>query len=407
MRLLHTSDWHLGRETYKVPRRPDHETVLDEIVEAARRFRPDLIVHSGDLFDGIRPSYDDILLGFDVLERLADVAPVVVVCGNHDSPALFRVFARLLGDGARIRFVDVARTPENGGILEFPAGDERIRLSPVPFIHANRLVPGFEDPALRTAIYADKVAAIEARLARGLLDGFRPDRDVAVFAAHLYVGGARYGRSERTLHVSDAYASRVEAVPAVSYAALGHIHKPQSLTGAVAGRYAGSPLALDFGEEGETKDVVLVDARPGRPADVEVEHVSGGRPLRSIDGTIDEVLALGSPEQTLLRLVLRSDDPVPDAGDRIRSAFPNATILEIVEIIGSRRADVVAADPARDAAEAPIEELFAEYVGGVGTRIARADSVISTFRQLLAAVSDEVEPVLEGEDALIGEVPMT
>lgn len=195
MRLLHTSDWHLGRETYRVSRRPDHEAVIDEIVALASEFRPHLIIHSGDLFDGPRPAYDDLSLGADALQRLAAFAPVVVVCGNHDSPHLFRLFTQLLGPEAPIRFVDVARLPEAGGIVEFEGdGDERIRLASLPFIHANRLVTGFEDPALRTAVYADRVAAIEQRLAQGLVQSYEPTRDVLLFAAHLYVGGATYDR---------------------------------------------------------------------------------------------------------------------------------------------------------------------------------------------------------------------
>src|SRR5688572_2948832 len=130
MRLLHTSDWHLGRTTYNVSRRPDHEAVIDEIVDIAAEIRPHLIIHSGDLFDGIRPSYEDLTLGVTALQRLAGHAPVVVVCGNHDSPALFRLFNQLLGAAAPIRFVDVARLPDQGGILEYPgAGTERIRLA--------------------------------------------------------------------------------------------------------------------------------------------------------------------------------------------------------------------------------------------------------------------------------------
>ena len=114
----------------------------------AQETKPHLIIHSGDLFDGPRPSYDDLSLGVSALQRLAAVAPVVVVCGNHDSPALFRLFTQLLGDGAPVRFVDVARVPEAGGILEFAGDrDEQIRLTTLPFIHANRLVTGFEDPS--------------------------------------------------------------------------------------------------------------------------------------------------------------------------------------------------------------------------------------------------------------------
>ncbi len=120
MRLLHISDWHLGRLTYNCSRVPDHDRVIREITEIAKEFRPHLICHTGDVFDAFRPSYPDLARGVDALQTLAALAPVVVICGNHDSPALFRLFATLLGKKSRIRFIDSARPPQNGGLIEFP-----------------------------------------------------------------------------------------------------------------------------------------------------------------------------------------------------------------------------------------------------------------------------------------------
>lgn len=404
MRLLHTSDWHLGRETYRVPRRPDHEAVIEEIVGVAREERPDLVVHSGDLFDAPRPGYEDLSLGADALARLADLAPVVVVCGNHDSPALFRLYAQLLGPSSRIHLVEVPRLPEAGGVLEFegPRG-ERARIAALPFIHANRLVPGFEDPSKRTVLYADRVAAIESMYAEALAQGYDASRDVLLFAAHLYVGGATYGRSERALHVSEMYASRGEALPPVSYAALGHIHQPQALAGGVPARYAGSPLQLDFGEEGEEKTIVLVEARPGQPARIEPRPLSAGRRLLRLAGTLEELGPLAADAAgRLVHVTVRSEDPVTDAEDRVRALLPDAVILEVAEEVASRRLSVVAdAGPAE--VERGIPELFEAYLAKAGTRGAPADRVLRTFAALLEAVEDNVPPVLDGTSALVDE----
>ncbi len=402
MRLLHTSDWHLGRETYRVSRRSDHEAVIDEIVETARAVHPHLIIHSGDLFDGPRPAYDDLSLGVTALQRLGAVAPVVVVCGNHDSPPLYRLFTQLLGPEAPIRFVDVARLPEAGGILEFPGdGEERVRLATLPFIHANRLVTGFEDPTLRTALYADRVAAIEQRLATGLTAGYDAGRDVLLFAAHLYVGGATYGRSERSLHVSEAYASRAEALPAVSYGALGHIHKPQALPGGAPARYAGSPIQLDFGEEGEEKTVVVVDAEPGRPAAIEPRPLRAGRPLLRIAGSIEEIPShAASAAGKLVHVTVRSEDPVPDVSDQVADLLPGAVILEVAEDVASRRLAVVTEAGGAGAAEPSMDELFEGYLGLVGTRSGSAAAVLESFRSVLESVETDEPPVLPGQEAL-------
>lgn len=403
MRLLHTSDWHLGRETYRVSRRPDHEVVIDEIVALAAETDPHLIIHSGDLFDGPRPAYDDLSLGADALQRLAAIAPVVVVCGNHDSPPLFRLFTQLLGADAAIRFVDVARLPEAGGILEFAGdGDERIRVASLPFIHANRLVTGFEDPSLRTALYADRVAAIEQRLAQGLVDTYDPARDILLFAAHLYVGGATYGRSERALHVSDTYASRPEAIPAVSYAALGHIHKPQALPGGTAGRYAGSPIQLDFGEEGEEKVTVIVEAAPGRAARIEPRPIVSGRRLLRVAGSLSEIPSYAEAARgKLVHVTVRSDEPVPNVTDQIEAMLPEAVILEVAEDIASRRLTIVTETETTTTAEPSMQELFHQYLTQVGTRgSAAADRVLASFEALNEAIDNGAPPVLGGADAL-------
>lgn len=400
MRLLHTSDWHLGRETYGVPRRPDHEAVIEEIVGLARNVKPNLIIHSGDLFDGPRPSYDDLSLGIDALQRLGDIAPVVVVCGNHDSPALFRLITQVAGPTSPVRFVDVARLPEDGGVIAVPGDrDEVIRLVTLPFIHANRLVNGFEDPSLRTVLYADRVAAIERRLATGLTTGFNGKTDILLFAAHLYVGGATYGRSERSLHVSEAYASRVEALPTVSYAALGHIHKPQALPGGASGRYAGSPIQLDFGEEGEDKTAVVVSAAPGKPAVIEARPLSAGRRLVRIAGTLEELaVRAGTAKGNLVHVTLRTEEQLVNAADEVAARLPGAVLLDVVEEVASRRLSLAEAPDAQER-DVTMPELFEQYMASVGTRGPAAKSVIAAFRTLMEAAETDSDPHLAGEEA--------
>ena len=121
MRLLHTSDWHLGKACYGFDRNAEHDVVLAEIVELARNYKPHLIIHSGDVWDQLRPSYLDLTRGVDALKELAAIAPTVVICGNHDSPALFELFMRLLSREHRLHFISQAKPAAAGGVLEFPA----------------------------------------------------------------------------------------------------------------------------------------------------------------------------------------------------------------------------------------------------------------------------------------------
>jgi DNA repair protein SbcD/Mre11 len=405
MRLLHVSDWHLGRTTYGASRAEDHEKVLGEMVDIARRDRPDLIVHTGDLFESLRPGYEDMDRGIRALLALADLAPVVVLCGNHDSPALFRLFAQLLGDESRIRFVDRARSADDGGVMTFGSRrGETVRLAALPFIHANRMVPAFEKPDTWMAAYADRIKLIQENLWDGLNEGANFATDVLLYATHLHVAGATFSRSERPIHITDHYASRVEHVPKVSYAAFGHIHKPQPLPSSENGWYAGSPIPLDFGEVGESKLVLMVDAAPGRPPHIEPVPLSGGRPLKKLEGTLDDLRAAAPRVGDALCLVtVHTETPVADLSEKVRELLPGATLLQVMESCAAKKAVALRKEDAQ-AAEPTFEELFREYLSETGTKGASVDRVVSAFSALLAAVEQE-EPACFPEESLLSGAP--
>ncbi len=416
MRLLHISDWHLGATLGRVDRWPDHERVLGEQIALAREVRPHLVVHTGDLFHYPRPGVEDLRRGMWALEELAAVAPVVVLAGNHDSPALFDIFQRLLrlgrpgADPGQVRFIGRARPPSDGGLLTLPgdaSGDlqEEIRLAPLPFVHPNAVLEAFGVPPERwTAHYTDQVHYVEQALGDGLQHGYDGTRQVLLFAAHLYVGGAVFSNSERRLHVSEAYATQVEHLPQVSYAAFGHIHRPQPLPGGlVPGRYAGAPIPIDFGEEGEHKSVVAVEATPGRPAHVEVVPLSGGRPLRRVRGTLEELAGMADdigPAIVLVTVV--TEAPTPELADRVRALLPRATVLDIHDDCAASRVEVVSATP--DGAEPTLPELFAEFLAESPRPGVHAGQVRGVFDTLLEAAEAETSVSFD-EEALLAVEP--
>ncbi len=418
MRLLHLSDWHLGSTLGRLSRAPDHDEVLEEMVDLAGEWRPNLIVHSGDLFDHSRPAVEDLQRGVEALRRLADTAPVVVIAGNHDSPALFDVFDRLLALGSRdatstVRFLGRARPPEQGGILTFPGEDgEELRLAAVPFVHPNAVLDAFDvPPQRRTAAYTDQVRFVEEVLGDGLRTGYDGGRHILIFAAHLHVGGATFSGSERPLHITDSYATSVDHLPGVSYAAFGHIHKPQALPGGVVvGRYAGSPIQIDYGELGEQKSVVTVEALPGRPASVELVHLRGGRPLRRVAGTLDVVGQLRDVGRCILAATVDTEEPTPDLAERIVAMFPAATIFDVVERCRMAQVELATETPDADA-EPPVRDLFREYLSSARVPAVAVDRVMSVFSRLLDAVENETEPAFDEQElfepptAIVEEAP--
>jgi exonuclease SbcD len=407
MRLLHTSDWHLGRQTYGHSRAPDHDAVIDEIVSIAAEFRPHLVLHTGDVWDTARPHEADAQRGVEGLQRLAEIAPVVVLCGNHDGPATFRLYQTLQGRNARITFVDTVRAPEHGGILELAGDrDERVRLAPFPFLTANRAIDPFNDGRTWMATYADRVGQVESLLGDGLRDGYSPMRDILLFAAHLNVAGARYSNTEREVHIRADYATRVETIPPVSYAAFGHIHKHQKLAGTLTGYYAGSPMQLDFGEEGERKHLVLVEARPGRSAVIETPELTSPRKLMRVEGTLDEVAARVADVGANLALVtVISDTTIPDLADQVRVRLPNAEILDVIPRAKDRELAIVDETELSGDGEPSMHDLFRAYVAKKSTRRAPAELVVQTFEHVLAAVNSQEAPHFEESDGLEALVP--
>jgi exonuclease SbcD len=315
---------------------------------------------------------------------------------------LFDLFGQLIGPASRVHFISRARPPAQGGILSFPtAADEVIRLAPLPFVHANRMLDGFEGPGTWAALYADRIHRVEQSLDRGLLDGFDNRRDVAVFAAHLYVGKAELSGSERKIQVGDNYATQLEHLPAVTYAAFGHIHKPQKLPGGlVDGCYAGSPIQLDFGELGEAKRIVLVEARPGQPPDIQSLPLSGGRQLWRFEGTMQELAeAAPSVGRVLALLTIHSPSTIADIRTRVQDLLPDAVVLDVYPVAADRQLGVTVAT-APSGPEPGIEELFRSYLAEQGTRGAAADHVMATFSKLLEAIETEQEPVFPEEAAI-------
>lgn len=404
MKLLHTSDWHLGATLYRQSRAPDHDAVIAEIIAAARDFRPDLILHTGDLFDRARPATEDIARAGHALRQLAEIAPVVVVCGNHDSAGLLdalNVYMRISGGPQRVHFVARVRSPRDG-ILQFPTrGGHTLRLAALPFQHAHLMTDAFGDPTRWGADYNAQVRGIEAALGEALLADFNPRTDIAVFAAHLYVGGADYSGSERGMHVDDAYATDLDAVPAVSYAAFGHIHRPQPLPGKrVTGRYAGSPIPLDFGEIHDRKSIVLVEAEPGQPADTTLVPLRAGRRLRKFTGTLQELEALAS-EITDDLCVITIDTPthLPTLTEQVRQLLPHAFLLDVHPGRSDAQIDIVTADQVDGDTEPDLTEMFAEFLTERGTH-ADPHAVRDAFAKVLAAVVEDRDPVF-AEEALL------
>ncbi|MFF9795698.1 metallophosphoesterase family protein [Streptomyces bacillaris] len=392
MKALHTSDWHLGRTLQRRSRDDEFDAVPAEITAIAESVQPDLIVHSGDLFDSYRPAHKDVLRALRCLNAFARIAPTVVLGGNHDSPELFDLLnyvaaLRPDADQHRLRFIHSRGDTDPGAVLDFDSrdGHQRIRLAALPYVHPNRylhLFPGF---GTTEGAYAAGLRELQEGLLARLRDGYDPERDVLLFTAHQYVASAVPAQSERMWEVREPYATDADALPQVAYCALGHIHKPQPVgAGRLPARYAGSPLQMDFGESEETKSVTVVEAGPGRRTLITPHTLHSGRRLARFHGTLEE-LGVDAAQYTgvYLKAVIRSDEPVPRLGDRVAELVPQAIVVDVEEDCAATRASVLTGADAADDSKLDITAVFSAYLAEAGTPGQSADEVVAAFADLL------------------------
>ncbi|MFN8040418.1 MAG: exonuclease subunit SbcD [Acidimicrobiales bacterium] len=390
MKLLHTADWHLGKAVRGRSRADEHRAVLAEIAGVADQHDVDVVLVVGDVFDTAAPSPESEQIAYQALLDLSHHGerPVVVVTGNHDNPRRLGAVSPVL-DLTNVHVASGFRPPADGGVLRLDVGGVPLEVALVPFLSQRYVVHAADllelDAAEAGGRYNARVGQLLAALTAGFAD--TPDA-VHVVAAHLHVDGGVLGGGERSAHTIFDYAVSPVAFPATAhYVALGHLHRTQQVAGPCPIWYPGSPLTMDFGEEADTKAVLVVDADPGRPARVETVALASGRRFRTVAGTVAELAALAEAglvdDDDLLRVVVREPVRV-GIGDEVRELFPGAVDvrLEPPEAEPADRSGRGDDGPTR-LGRSP-RELFGEYLADEGVDDER---LVALFDELLDAAT--------------------
>ncbi len=379
MKLVHTADWHVGKVLKGVARLPEHEAVLASLVEVVDAERADVVVVAGDLFESAAPAPDaQALVWRTLLDLRATGAAVAVVAGNHDHAeslqALGPVWARL-----GVHVVGRPARPADGGVVELVGhhSADPIRLALLPWVSQRGVVRAQQ---LLTTTAAEAAQAYEFRL-RAVIDvltaPFAADA-VNVLVAHTTVFGGAFGGGEREAQSIEAYTVSAQAFPATAhYVALGHLHRRQSIPAGPPVWYSGSPLAVDFGEQTDDKGVLVVEATPRTPATVRPIPLRGGRPLRTVRGSLAQLEAL-APELGDALLRVEVDEPVrAGLAEEVRRLLPNALEVRLARTV---RPQAGPRDETRTAATP--QELFRRYLDATSIGDRR---VMALFAELLDA----------------------
>lgn len=320
MRILHTSDWHLGRQFLGVPLEDDHDAILSQVESAISIHSPDVLIIAGDVFDKFNPPQSAMnrLRDFLRLVTSTSTISIVVIAGNHDAAAHIGVLG-VLAPGDRM----LVRGPLDREDVPLVLQDEHgsVAISALPFSYEYAARACFEDDAIGCP--ADVIRA-QVQAARTKV----PEGARWVVVAHTFVNGATTSESERPLSRT---VGGIETVPASTfdgahYVALGHLHRPQSV-GAEHIRYSGSPLIFGFDEEGQEKSMTLADlGADGSVATTDIP-LKPLRKVRTIRGKFHELLAAPDKSLDLIRIVLTDEAPLIDPMKRIRDVYPNAVQL--------------------------------------------------------------------------------
>jgi len=297
MRLLHTSDWHLGQHFMGKSRAPEHRAFMEWLLTTIDQQQVDVLLVAGDLFDtGTPPSYARELYNRFIVRLQQSGCQLVVLGGNHDSVATLHESRELLS---------CLNTQVIGGIGEAHeqqlltlcrrSGEPAAILCAVPFLRPRDLLTSQagqsgadKQQALQQAIgdyYAELYRLAEQR--REALGGGLP----ILASGHLTMVGGTSSESVREIYIGTLEALPANALPPLDYMALGHLHKPQQVAGLEHIRYCGSPIPLSFDEAGHDKQVLLVEFAGGALARVTPLRVPLSQPLQLLKGDLEQIAA--------------------------------------------------------------------------------------------------------------------
>jgi exonuclease SbcD len=417
MRLLHTADWHLGRTLHRLPLLDAQRAVVDHHVAGARAAEVDAVLVAGDVFDRALPPVEAVRVAGDALRRLAEVAPVVVVSGNHDSAGRLGFAAELIAAGG----VHLRTDPTTSGDpVVLHDDDGPVAIYGIPYLDPDiARGPLGVDERSHEAVVGAAMDRVRADLAGR--DGAR-----AVVVAHAFVQGGEPSESERDISVGGAETVPASLFAGADYVALGHLHRPHAVGAATGGtvpdpgrtpadptpvvpptpadavsadaqvelgglfasvpedptaaaatddvdrpgavRYAGSPLPYSFTEADAAKTTAIVDLAADGSSTVRFVPVPAPFRLVRLRGTLDELLADEAhaeheTEDAWVEVVL-TDALLPARPmERLRARFPQVLVLQHAPE-GELAAATVARDRIRGRSDLEVLEGFVADVRG-------------------------------------------
>ncbi len=404
MLILHTSDWHLGRNLYGRRRQHEFAAFLDWLLDTISANKVDVLLVAGDVFDTTTPGNRAQELYYRFLCRVAQSCcrHVVIVAGNHDSPSFLAAPRELL---SVLNVHVVAAVTEDGTdevlLLRDEHGEAELIVAAVPYLR---------DSDIRQVQAGESIADKERNLAAAVIDHYAAvaaqaealraevGADVPLIGTgHLFAIGGTAGRDDgmRELYVGSLGHIDVALLPdCFAYLALGHLHSAQTVAGDATRRYSGAPLAMGFGDAGQEKSVTLVEMTAGEIT-VSSIAVPVFQALERISGDMDSILArigqLVAADASIWLEVVYSGDAI--VGD-IRARLDKAVAASAVEILRVKNERVVAQalrqmDEAEVLDDLSVDEVFKRCLDAHQVPKAQREQLLAAFGEAVTAVQEE------------------
>lgn len=404
MRILHTSDWHLGQHFMGKSREAEHQAFCAWLTEQVREREVDAVIIAGDVFDtGAPPSYAREQYNRFIVALRDTGARLVVLGGNHDSVAMLEESRDLLAC-LDTQVIAAVGTDLDRQLLVLPerGGQPGAILCAIPFIRPRDVLTSQagqsaqdKQLALQQAIQAHYRALFErAQAQREALGRHLP----IIATGHLTTVGASASESVREIYVGTLEAFPTSAFPAADYIALGHIHRPQKVGGLEHIRYSGSPIALSFDEATQGKEVLLVDLDDSGLRSVTALPVPRFQPLKSVSASLAQLPAElarvareGSAEQPVwLEVMVHTDDYLTDIQLRVEKLCEELPVI----VLRTRRergtAQAALFSEARETLdELSPEDVFRQRLDAEDLDAPLRERLTGLYRQVVAELQEE------------------
>jgi exonuclease SbcD len=406
MRILHSSDWHLGQKLLTCDREEEHQRALDWLLDTIQQQEVEVLLVAGDVFDIGNPANSARRMYYRFLTRLMKTAcrQVVITGGNHDSPSMLQAPRELL------RHFNIHVLGEAGAQVEeevIPLYDESGRLMAVV-----GAVPFLRDRDLKYSIVGERseerirrLRAALARHYRELAEAMQPfaGQGVPLLAmGHLYAGGTYASARQDNIYIGDTENIRAEDFPDLfDYVALGHLHRQQKVGGQPHIRYSGSLIPLSFSETKDEKGVLLLDWQEDGWHAIQFLVAPTFRRLKTVSGSPEEVkgklLAFAGRGQRELtpwvEVLVDTDRLLPQFDQELRELVADYDLQLLKIRLRKAYAGEEEAAETVQLKDLSVQEVFRHRCTAAGISGPELEELETTFGELCAWVRDQ-----EGRD---------